>query len=128
MRIALAKIEFLQVNGPKLRGIDMRKKEVLFLREEATRGFAVIKQGQLNNSIYMVFRGKVNIVFDQGNGRKIKMLSLGKGSIFGMDSALRQMESECSYEVASKVAVHFKIDYSFFEKHFEGEPLNSLFA
>lgn len=116
---AVYKIEFLHRYVPRFRSMsidEISQKEVLFIREEMTRGWLIINQGQLNNFIYLIVIGKVNLKYN-----RFGMQTLRKGSIFGIEGI-----SDCSYEAASKEVIVFKIKQNHFVKHFPGEPLSAL--
>ena len=81
-----------------------------------TRGWVIVDQGKLNNCVYIIFSGKVNLLYN-----RFHLLTLKKGSIFGIEGI-----SDCSYEAISKEVILFKINYLHFAKHFSGEPLSAL--
>ena len=73
----------------------------------------------------MVFSGKVDL-FVMHETKLIKLQTLGKGKIFGIGSALDQVPSDCSYQVASREAILLKIELNYFLKYFRQDALDAL--
>jgi len=128
LKNATEKMSFLIRYGPMLRKMDpeeLQEKEVLWQKELVTRGCPIISQNQPNNCIYIVLKGKVNILFDtyslgpgwlhsadqlMGDGQRwLKIQRINKGFIFGEHSALNQVSSDCTFEAASSEVLLYKI-------------------
>ena len=65
--VALEKINFLRRFGPLFRQLldkELQDKEVLFTKEKFFRGHQILTQGEANEYIYLVFKGKVKILLD----------------------------------------------------------------
>ena len=58
------------------------------MKELITRGYVIVEQEKLNNCLYIIFSGKVDITFELRRGLKVKIGTLRKGSVFGYDSGL----------------------------------------
>ena len=65
--VALEKITFLRRFGPLFRQLsdkELQDKEVLFTKEKVFRGHQILTQGEANEYIYFVFKGKVKILLN----------------------------------------------------------------
>ena len=64
---AEAKVEFLVRYVPRLRAVARRlaeELEVFFIKEVYTRGFRVVKQGELDDYVYFVFAGEARVCYN----------------------------------------------------------------
>ena len=61
------KVEFLSQFCPLFRRTkNMKEKSAYFTKEVVTKGCQIIELGQQNSYIYLVCRGKVNLMYDMG--------------------------------------------------------------
>lgn len=114
MEIIIDKLNFLQNFFRRVKFESLQEKEVLFNKEQVSKGFKVIEQGKSNEYIYLVFKGKIKVLHDcqqqlrevcgyERRNQKLVVQMLHKGDVFGV-SALdfdRGCLSECTYEAAS---------------------------
>ncbi len=123
------KVEFLMRFGPKLRDFGrnmVEEYEVMWLKQEATKGYQIQKFGEQGDVIYMLCSGEVRMtvpIGDSENEGKVKQLVFGYlkvGDIFGEQSALEDYPNPWSIEVTSKTASFYQIHRSNFIKYFGG--------
>ena len=144
MSAAEKKIDFLVRYGPGFRSLGrqmIQEYEVFFVKEEYTKGYHVLKQGEQDDHIYIIYSGKCRkllstrtkppTIFDQSvklfpddiQVEKPFMVlgQLRKGEIFGEISALNDLDNQFTVEVCSNSAIVYKIHRSNFIQHFGGQ-------
>ena len=62
MEIIINKLNFLQNFFRRVKFESLQEKEVLFNKEQVSKGLKVIEQGKPNEYIYLVFKGKIKVL------------------------------------------------------------------
>ncbi len=131
------KIEFLMRFIPKIRNSDQARRmleefEVFFIKEQYTQGYQVLKEGEQDDYLYLLYRGKCNITLQRSSLPDVchekleehhKQLVIGAhrpGDCIGEASALNDFDNPYTVEVATKKAEIYKIHRSNFIKYFGG--------
>ena len=130
LAVSIEKIEFLLRFVPHLRDEDsfgleaLKKLEVHFLKEEFTRGYHVLKQGNQDQYLYFIFKGKMRLLLStrlppmakvfplsiQEKAEYLVLDTLHKGQAFGEHTALNDdVVSPYTLEVCSESATLLKI-------------------
>ena len=128
--MSLEKIEFLMRFVPHLRDEDkiglekLKQLEVHFLKEEYTKGYHVLSQGEKDEHLYFIFRGKCRLLLStrippmatvfpvsiQERNEWLILDTLHKGQCFGELTAFNaETPSPYSVEVCSDSAMLLKI-------------------
>ena len=141
--LAEAKVEFLVRYVPRLRSVARRiseELEVFFIKEVYTRGYRIVRQGELDDYVYFVFAGECRVRYnlrahaDLGPRldrieeefktpftlREAMLGTLRSGECFGEHSALLDLVTPFSVEAAGDVEV-YKIHRAHLLKNFGGD-------
>lgn len=122
--------------GPKLRDAGrgmIEELEVLFVRQEATKGYQLLKIGEQEDHVFILFKGAARIIIPRkeleshistdnlnDSHQWLVLGNLKVGDTFGEESAIEDMPNPWTVEVTSKSAEIYKIHRSNFVQHFGG--------
>lgn len=133
------KINFLLRFGPAFRqaGVEMiQQVEHLFTKEEATQGYQFVRQDEVNEFFYIIYKGQVSclLYINEGVAQNRKIFPdcirssqtyivldvFKKGDIFGTNAVIGDGKSRFTFEVRSKKAQILKIHRQQFHDCFGG--------
>jgi len=142
------KIEFLLRYVPRLRMSPrniIEELDILFIKECYTKGFRILKEGELNEHVYFVRSGtcrllqpimvhSLSALKNQFSGEElskykyVNLCSLGIGQAFGEDSALNSIRSQEAVEAESETVDVYKISRAMLLQYFGGSASEVIYS